>query len=284
VQLFVQRALMGHEDDVTLSDEHSDAWVWMKRYRVWEANRKIFLYPENWVHAGAPRRQVPALPQARGRDLSVDDLGGVASKRPTSAISRGSTRSRVLRSAGTYHEVERTSKGEVVVDRLHVFGRTHDDPSKVFYRQRIDDAYWTPWEEVPFQIEARGVLPIMVNRRLVLIWPKFNMRPGDTEKQPKEGTAVSLVQVGLMWSERQRDGWSGVKTSRDVTVDPFLKVTGIEDARNRGIFAKFFLTSENKESGESIVRVARLHDQDVSIFYYPRGLQLRRPARYLSAP
>jgi hypothetical protein len=24
-------------------------WAWRKRYRVWEANRKVFLYPENWV-------------------------------------------------------------------------------------------------------------------------------------------------------------------------------------------------------------------------------------------
>ena len=24
-------------------------WEWRKNYRIWEANRKIFLYPENWV-------------------------------------------------------------------------------------------------------------------------------------------------------------------------------------------------------------------------------------------
>jgi hypothetical protein len=24
-------------------------WEWLKRYRVWDANRKIFLYPENWI-------------------------------------------------------------------------------------------------------------------------------------------------------------------------------------------------------------------------------------------
>ena len=24
-------------------------WEWMKRYRVWEANRTIFLFPENWL-------------------------------------------------------------------------------------------------------------------------------------------------------------------------------------------------------------------------------------------
>jgi hypothetical protein len=24
-------------------------WEWRTRYRVWDANRKIFLYPENWL-------------------------------------------------------------------------------------------------------------------------------------------------------------------------------------------------------------------------------------------
>lgn len=24
-------------------------WDWRKRYRVWDANRKIFVYPENWI-------------------------------------------------------------------------------------------------------------------------------------------------------------------------------------------------------------------------------------------
>ena len=24
-------------------------WEWMQNYRVWEANRKVFLYPENWI-------------------------------------------------------------------------------------------------------------------------------------------------------------------------------------------------------------------------------------------
>jgi AAA+ superfamily predicted ATPase len=24
-------------------------WDWHKRYRIWDANRKIFLYPENWI-------------------------------------------------------------------------------------------------------------------------------------------------------------------------------------------------------------------------------------------
>ena len=54
VQLFVERCLMGLEEAygvvVDLSrDDTWNQWQWMKRYRIWEANREVFLYPENWL-------------------------------------------------------------------------------------------------------------------------------------------------------------------------------------------------------------------------------------------
>ncbi|MBK7474889.1 MAG: hypothetical protein IPI11_02300 [Haliscomenobacter sp.] len=52
VQLFTQRCLMGLEPDTIANVEDDpkwEQWKWMKNYRVWEANRKIFLYPENWL-------------------------------------------------------------------------------------------------------------------------------------------------------------------------------------------------------------------------------------------
>ena len=32
-------------------------WQWRKNYRVWDANRRIFLYPENWIE---PELRLPA--------------------------------------------------------------------------------------------------------------------------------------------------------------------------------------------------------------------------------
>src|SRR5204862_2836070 len=49
VQIFIQRCLLNMEKWVSPSAISSKHWEWMKRYRVWEANRKIFLYPENWL-------------------------------------------------------------------------------------------------------------------------------------------------------------------------------------------------------------------------------------------
>src|SRR4029079_8143368 len=53
VQLFVQRVLMNLEQPAVAPDALDDErWEWMKNYRIWEANRKVFLYPENWIEPG----------------------------------------------------------------------------------------------------------------------------------------------------------------------------------------------------------------------------------------
>lgn len=49
IQIFIQRCLLNLEPKVHPSVINSKQWQWMKRYRVWEANRKIFLFPENWL-------------------------------------------------------------------------------------------------------------------------------------------------------------------------------------------------------------------------------------------
>lgn len=37
------------EEGSHLDESDTGEWVWMTNYRVWEAHRKVFLYPENWV-------------------------------------------------------------------------------------------------------------------------------------------------------------------------------------------------------------------------------------------
>ena len=36
------------------------SWAWRENYRVWDANRKVFLYPENWIEPEPrPASRVP---------------------------------------------------------------------------------------------------------------------------------------------------------------------------------------------------------------------------------
>jgi AAA+ superfamily predicted ATPase len=59
-----------------------ESWQWRTRYRVWEANRKVFLYPENWIEP-EPRSPVAAfgaLAAELDRSLFHVDLRRVVSK------------------------------------------------------------------------------------------------------------------------------------------------------------------------------------------------------------
>jgi SpoVK/Ycf46/Vps4 family AAA+-type ATPase len=57
-------------------------WQWRKRYRVWKANRKVFLYPENWVEPELRSRVAAfgALAAELDRSLFHVDLSRVVSK------------------------------------------------------------------------------------------------------------------------------------------------------------------------------------------------------------
>jgi hypothetical protein len=79
VQLFIQRCLLNLELEVHPSLINSDHWRWMKRYRVWEANRKIFLFPENWLE-----------PEFRddktNRQCCIWSVPGMLKRRPWSGV------------------------------------------------------------------------------------------------------------------------------------------------------------------------------------------------------
>ncbi|MDC0721962.1 Tc toxin subunit A-related protein [Nannocystis bainbridge] len=213
VQLFVQRALMGLVENVILSDEDAAEWAWMKRYRVWEANRKIFLYPENWVLPELRDDKTHLFKQFE-EALSQTEIDEAAVERAFVRYLEGLRDISHLQPSGMFHEVEAG-----VLERMHIFAHSHADPSKLFYRRRENNAYWTAWEELPFQVDHQGVLPMVLNRRLMLVWPHIDVRTKQKPEIDNNATTVpkttELPEVSLHWVERMNDAWSGVFVSDD---------------------------------------------------------------------
>lgn len=210
LQLFMQRALMGLIPAVTLTPADSDEWSWMKRYRVWEANRKLFLYPENWVQPELRDDKTPLFERFTA-ELAQGGIDEATIEKAYIHYLEGLHEVSHLDVSGMYHELEGTKLVEV--DRMHVFARSPADPTKLFYRRREDDAYWTPWEELPFPVEHKGVLPVVTNRRMMLIWPKSEF----VTKQPLEGEKLPTFErrITLRWAERQYSQWGSVHTASD---------------------------------------------------------------------
>lgn len=74
VQLYLQRARMNLEPGVTELDVDPVWWEWLSGYRLWEANRLIFVYPENYLSPGLRSGQTPQF-EALRQQLAQSNLG-----------------------------------------------------------------------------------------------------------------------------------------------------------------------------------------------------------------
>ncbi|GAA3249872.1 neuraminidase-like domain-containing protein [Dactylosporangium siamense] len=73
VQLYLQRCRLMLEREVTDLSGIPDAWwEWLPAYRVWEANRRVFLYPENYLEPALRRDATPPFEALAGALLEND--------------------------------------------------------------------------------------------------------------------------------------------------------------------------------------------------------------------
>lgn len=74
VQLFIQRVLLNLESpEVPPTRVDSGQWKWRKNYRVWEANRKVFLYPESCLEEELRDDKTPIFKELES-ELLQDEL------------------------------------------------------------------------------------------------------------------------------------------------------------------------------------------------------------------
>ena len=170
VQLFLQRCLLNLEEEfiaVTAAEE----WEWRKNYRVWEANRKVFLYPENYIKPELRITRSEIFDAAQSVLLQNEvtkDVAELALLRYLEELDDIAN----LEVAGSYHEMGLAEDAVTVIDRLHVVGRSRGIPRKYYYRVR-DGLSWSPWQEIDADISADQVIPVVIDSRLYLFWPVF---------------------------------------------------------------------------------------------------------------
>lgn len=210
VQLFVQRAFLNLEDGIELTRDDRDQWEWMKNYRVWEAARKVFLYPENWLEPELRLDKSPLFEQLENA-LLQGELDDVAAEKAYSDYLEGLLKIARLEVMGLYHQFEEDDDGKI--DILHVVARTRSHPQEYYYRQWIDAREWTPWEKIDEAIEGNHVILAVHDRRLYLFWPMV--------VQKAEGDEVSstdFFEMKLAWIERMNDQWGARRLSDEALV------------------------------------------------------------------
>jgi hypothetical protein len=192
VQLFVQRCFLGLEPKVTV-DATADSfwlqWQWMGQYRVWEANREVFLFPENWID---PTRRADASPFFADlqQDLKQGELGNEVAETALQNYLEKLEQVARLDVCGVFHDLE---KGE---DVLRVLARTQGSPPVYYMRKWLDSSLWTAWEKVELDINSDHVLPVIWNGRRYIFWAIVTVKAAPAERALGGAARLEPIQAG----------------------------------------------------------------------------------------
>jgi hypothetical protein len=222
VQLFIERCLMNLENHVSPASIKAKQWEWMKRYRVWEANRKVFLYPENWLEPELRDDQSSFFKEVMSELLQ----GDITEERAAEALVDYLTKLEEvakLEICGIHLEESQPGMADEIA---HVVARTAGAKRKYFYRRR-ESSVWTPWEKVTLDIEDNPVLPVVWKNRRFLFWLKLTQETLPLDPPSPSGTDGSVqlsdilprpaprlvVKAILCWSEYLMGKWQPARTS-----------------------------------------------------------------------
>ncbi len=237
VQLFVQRCFLGLEKNHGVKPKALDRqrWEWMSRYRVWEANRKVFLYPENWIRPELRDTKSPFFEELESELLQND-------------ISHNTVKSALARYISQVDEVANLEViGQFIEEKpdsniLHVVGRTRNAPYFFYYRYyEFENKYWYPWIKIEVDIpsldieDSQGnlkengayITPVVWKNRLLIFFPEFTQKEwssplkdkvkvADSAQHNEIGDSLPLCywEIKMGWSEYKEGKWTPKKLSK----------------------------------------------------------------------
>jgi hypothetical protein len=224
VQLFIERCLLSLEPRVSPVAINAKQWEWMKRYRVWEAFRRVYAYAANWADGELRDDKSPFYKELES-ELMQSDLTEESAAAALMKYLNKLEEVAKLEASGVYHVPAdpATRSGEV----NHLISRTAGAKRKYYYR-RQESGYWTAWEETKLDIEDNPVLPVVWNDRLFLFWVRIlqsgpdkvnaplpagrdltSLKTSDINTTPPTFTVKAL----LSWSEYVNGKWQPARSS-----------------------------------------------------------------------
>ncbi|KAK5988291.1 Toxin subunit YenA2-like protein [Cladobotryum mycophilum] len=258
VQLFVHRSLLGMEKGIEASLIPQERWEWVSKYNLWEANRKVFLYPENWAEPTL-RDNKTELFRSIEESVMQHNLDDEAVNRIIRSYAHSADHIANLEMQAFYWD-----KDEEVIKEgtgsFHFVARTRNAPYEYYYRRLdhilesgVPTTFWGDWQMLPFEIHSyeadhngqalkeKGayVVPVMWGKRLIIFLPQISVvpvtqeggsskvsvqmdPPGNVqEMEVSGGTSSTLgtnLEIAMAWSELIDGVWSAQQQSPDVHV------------------------------------------------------------------
>lgn len=292
VQLFVQRCFMDLESQYVPQDLLSrDLWGWMKNYATWASNRKVFLYPENWIEPTLKDDKTPFFKELE-TELAQNEL--------TKDSLNLMVRNYVTKLAAVSHlDLVNFYIEEDV--RAHFFTRTRVTPFEHYHRTLdIAGGLWTPWQkmgiEIPHYVNSAGaagsyIIPTSLSggKRLIAFIPQIikvvedSIGPQDL-KVPEVTIQPANVswEIRMSWTEYLNGKWTPRQVSADIYKTGFVAPTDLSAIDS---FVFLALKGDNGRGGETVAIALAAPSPAGScpaFFFYDNRISVKAPVSTLS--
>ncbi|WP_139487949.1 neuraminidase-like domain-containing protein [Brevibacillus dissolubilis] len=168
VQQYLQRCRLNLEPGVISVGIHPIWWEWMMNYRIWEANRKVYLYPENYLDP-ALRNSKTALFKDLESTLLQGDITTQAVEDAYRTYIEGFSELAKLKHVDSYNcIVNDPLRGDI--DTMFLFARTQSEPYIYYYCTLEDGKVWSEWQKIDITINAAIITPVYAFSKLFLFW------------------------------------------------------------------------------------------------------------------
>ncbi|WP_282610867.1 neuraminidase-like domain-containing protein [Pelagibius sp. Alg239-R121] len=267
LQLYVHRIRMNLEKEpngglhVPPSLIPDEEWEWRQHYRVWEANRKIFLWPENYLDPTIRDDKTPLFEELESELLQQE----ITEQTVVDAYSnylKGLEELANLRYAGAYHHYIEDEDSAEVTDIIYLFGATGGEAPTHYWREirnlarsqedELVSPEYGPWRKVETRISTRHVSPIVYDGQLHVFWNEITTTSQNAVNDGKSrfigyahrfALQFSSLLLGGQWTPPGSISLTGAaptfEESNSSVDDPLAEKSEIGDFYE-AIFAKFF--------------------------------------------
>ncbi|MCB1214711.1 MAG: hypothetical protein KDK66_04465, partial [Deltaproteobacteria bacterium] len=229
LQLYVERCYANLEPEV-VNTLPKRWWEWMSQYRVWQANREVFIYPENYVDPSLRQSQTPLFKNLL-QDLSQNQPNQETVTKAYINYLKGLSQIANLRIVDSYCTLAPQDFPGANPNKENyiyfILGATRTDPPTYYYRTAVfslDDAVnnldaskivWTPWQELNLSIKSEYATPIYAFGKFFVFWVE------QTEKQVNTGYgqgtgSMTVTMASIYYAFQELDkSWSPPQTLQD---------------------------------------------------------------------
>ncbi len=225
IQTYLHRCRMGLEPGVNQLNIPENWWKWMMNYRVWEANRKVFLYPENYLDPSLRKIKSPIYKELEEELLQSEITQESVEKAYQNYFEKFAEIAQLKPAGGYRCTVEKNSGAQ---DTLYLFGRTATEPYTYYYRECINpeakNPTWKAWQKIDLTINSEYINATYAFNKLFIFWVEVVPPEGKSKTETKATIKYSFHKFGKQWIQPQT-------LAKDIVIEN-------NDSKNRHLWHK----------------------------------------------